>query len=88
LTESEEEVPRYCQESLQSLRVIVPKVERNYPPRETSATELHHLCDFYQDVLSGGFCPHAPHLFLLGKGATESKLRESDSERQKKPGMG
>jgi hypothetical protein len=25
---------------------------------------MSHMCDFYTDVMRGGFCPQAPHLFL------------------------
>lgn len=59
-----EEAPQCCQDALASLRTILPKVEKAYPPHKTQVHDLAHMCDFYNDVLSGGFCPNAPHLFL------------------------
>lgn len=64
------EAPQCCQEALTSLRTILPKVEKAYPPHKSAVQDVAHMCDFYQDVLSGGFCPNAPHLFL---GATEGE---------------
>ena len=65
------EAPQCCQEALASLRTILPKVEKAYPPHNTMVHDLAHMCDFYNDVLSGGFCPNAPHLFL---GVSESEF--------------
>lgn len=33
--------------------------------------DVGHICDFYSNVLEGGFCPHAPHLFRSGQEGTE-----------------
>jgi len=64
------EAPKCCQEALASLRTILPKVEKAYPPHKASVQDVAHMCDFYNDVLTGGFCHHAPHLFL---GASEGE---------------
>lgn len=53
------EAPSYCQESVDKLVRIIPKVEE-----KCEKQDIAHMCDFYQDCLAGGFCPHAPHLFL------------------------
>ena len=77
-----DDVPPGCREALTSLRTVLPKVEQAYPSHHhhhasttttTTVQDLAHMCDFYNDVLSGGFCPHAPHLFL---GACESECFE------------
>ena len=39
----------------------------------TEASDICHLCDFYESVLNGVFCPHAPHLFQWGKGGIDGK---------------
>ena len=59
-----EDAPQCCQDALASLRTILPKVEKAYPPHKTLVHDLAHMCDFYNDVLSGGFCPNAPHLLI------------------------
>lgn len=61
-------IPPDCQSALDSLRVILPKLEA-----EMNVSVLVPMCDFYISALDGIFCPHAPHLFVLGKGARESK---------------
>jgi len=53
------EAPSYCQESVDKLVRIIPKVEE-----KCGKQDVVHMCDFYRDCLAGGFCPHAPHLFL------------------------
>ena len=40
------------------------------------ASDVSHLCDFYDTVLNGHFCPHAPHLFQWGKGGIDGKARK------------
>lgn len=78
------DVPKYCQEALETLKRILPKVEQTIQVCDGSASntnkptinklvDLGHMCDFYNDVLVGGFCPNALYLFDLGKGAIESK---------------
>jgi hypothetical protein len=77
----EEQIPEGCREAIDMLRKILPKVElksmsiHRVPgqKRGPPARDVAHMCDFYTSALNGVFCPHAPHLFLLGKGATESK---------------
>ena len=80
--DDEEQVPDGCREAIDTLRKILPKVElksmsiQREPGQKTRgppARDVAHMCDFYTSALNGVFCPHAPHLFLLGKGATESK---------------
>lgn len=51
-----------CQKDLKALSVVIPKVEAEY----LHSAEIAHLCDFYNDVINGGFCPHAPKLFRTG----------------------
>jgi hypothetical protein len=82
--DDEEEVPDGCRDAIDMLRKILPKVElksmsivHSEPGQKKGrgppARDVAHMCDFYTSALNGVFCPHAPHLFLLGKGATESK---------------
>jgi len=51
-----------CQRDLDHLSTLIPKVETAY----LKSTQFDDLCDFYNDVLSGGFCPYAPNLFNGG----------------------
>jgi hypothetical protein len=51
----------YCSDSLTALQQLLPKVEDKC---FDSVTDVLHVCDFYQDCLMGGFCPHAPLLFV------------------------
>lgn len=68
------DLPEYCQCALDTLRRTLPKVEQAIHDSVTLKTDdLQHLCDFYKDLVEGGFCSHALHLFDLGKGAVESK---------------
>jgi hypothetical protein len=89
LSEEWDNVPLFCQEALTTLKRILPRVENriliiennnnnNNNSNDTkmissNVSDLGHLCDFYNDVILGGFCPHALHLFDLGKGAIEGK---------------
>lgn len=65
-----DDIPARCRKDLVTLGTILPKVEQATNQQPTAA-EIGHLCSFYQDVLVGGYCPHAPHLFTWGKGGTE-----------------
>lgn len=57
-----------CERSLESLRKILPKVERAYGvAAHPKATDVRHLCDFYGSVVQRRFCPSALELF--GNGA-------------------
>jgi hypothetical protein len=51
----------YCRDSLETLQQLLPKVEDKC---FYSVSDVLHLCDFYQDCIVGGFCPHAPLLFM------------------------
>lgn len=50
-----------CRDALDLLRRVLPQLEAR---ATASPPDLSHLCDFYQDAVRGGFCPHAPRLFL------------------------
>ena len=54
-----EHVPTACQAALTSLQRIVPQVENS-----CSSRDVVHLAHFFSNALDGGFCPHAPHVFL------------------------
>jgi hypothetical protein len=71
--DDEGHVPEFCQQGiLGSLRKILPKVEVAYrADKSPSAKDVGHMCDFFLQVIDGSFCPHAPHLLKLGRGATE-----------------
>ena len=72
-------LPVECTKALTILEKTLPKLERTYranpaAPSATTVEHVGHICDFYQDVIRGGFCPHAPHLLLaLGQGATQGE---------------
>jgi hypothetical protein len=64
-----------CAMALDSVRHILPKVERAYRYQPSSnkkrgpeAAEVAHLCAFYRDVMLGGYCPKAPGLFQTAQG--------------------
>ena len=74
--EDEENIPNFCREALAILRGLLPRVEKHYRAAEPghpgpTPLDVRHICDFYCNVIAGGFCPHAPHLFRLGKGGAE-----------------
>lgn len=74
----EENLPEKCQKDLQSLRELLPKVEKSFQPpspgkRGPEASDVAHLCDFYTSILRGNYCPHAPHLLCWGKDPEEGK---------------
>jgi hypothetical protein len=71
-----EDVPIKCRNDLIKLGTILPKVEQATHHKPTAAG-IGHLCSFYQDVLVGGYCPHAPHLFQWGKGGTEGTVHHN-----------
>ena len=62
----DEEMSLACQKDLKLLTVLLPKVEAACCNDVNSMEVVGHLCDFYNDVLRGGFCPHAPSLFRWG----------------------
>ena len=55
-----------CKRDLRLLKELLPRVELSCCRELNSVEMLGHLCDFYNDVLQGGFCPHAPELFRGG----------------------
>lgn len=64
-------LPEKCQRDMASLCSILPKVEKTYGvEKNPHPALLPHLCDFYQSVVQGRFCPHAPLLLEWGKGGT------------------
>ena len=66
-----EEIPERCQRDIDALRKILPKVECMVAVEEKPhPLDVAQLCHFYQTVMNGGFCPHAPLLFEWGKNGT------------------
>jgi hypothetical protein len=55
---------------LRLLKELLPKVEATCSTDAKATDVVGHLCDFYNDVLTGGFCPHAPNLFRWGGNGT------------------
>ena len=51
----------FCQGVLDSLRKIVPKLEKQV------VADYGALCSCYLQIIKGDFCPHAPQLFLCGQ---------------------
>ncbi|KAL7571763.1 hypothetical protein ACA910_002855 [Epithemia clementina (nom. ined.)] len=73
--EKEDDVPSFCREALKILKRLLPRVEKHYRAAQSghqgpAPLDVRHMCDFYCNVISGGFCIHAPHLLRRGKGAT------------------
>jgi len=66
LTEHDE-MPEKCQKDMSSLCKILPRVE-DAVDKNPHPSYIPHLCDFYQSVIQGRFCPHAPLLLEWGKG--------------------
>jgi serine/threonine-protein kinase ATR len=62
----DDDIPHSCRKDLTLLLELLPRVEATCC-KDDSIEVLGHLCDFYNDVISGGFCPHAPNLFRWGK---------------------
>lgn len=79
LTE-QDEIPERCQREMSSLCKILPRVEDTYSiDKNPHPSYLTHLCDFYQSVIQGRFCPHAPLLLDWGKNGTEGMYYRIDS---------
>ena len=71
LTE-QDEMPERCQRDIVSLSKILPRVEETYAiDKEPHVSFLPHLCSFYESVIHGVFCPHAPLLLEWGKGGKQ-----------------
>eukprot|EP00980_Cylindrotheca_fusiformis_P025542 scaffold14008_cov124-Cylindrotheca_fusiformis.AAC.10 len=70
LDEDEDNLPEKCRKDLVSVRALLPKVEKCFPlgqAKQCDASDVVHLCDFYERVLLGVYCPHAPALLQWGK---------------------
>jgi hypothetical protein len=72
--EDEDNLPEKCRKDLQSMRALLPKVEKYFEHSDQSeAEDVWHLCDFYKQVLRGSYCPHSPALFGWGKQPKDGK---------------
>jgi len=74
--EEEAKLPERCRKDLGSARVLLPKLEKCFPSQQAEhcdASDLAHLCDFYERVLRGVYCPHSPGLFQWGRDPKGSK---------------
>lgn len=72
LEDEVERIPDQCRADLEQLRNLLPEIEKKFQPpapgqRGPEAHDVAHLCDFYNSVMQGNYCPYAPHLFDLGK---------------------
>lgn len=68
-------VPAFCQDVINTLRKILPKVEKHYhASRNPKPEDISHICDFYEQVIEGGFCPHAPLIIKQGKHGSDGKI--------------
>jgi hypothetical protein len=70
--DEEERIPDQCRADLEAMRNLLPEIEKKFQPpaqgqRGPEAHDVAHLCDFYNSVMQGNYCPYAPHLFHLGK---------------------
>ncbi len=61
-------IPHVCQDAIATLRVFIRKLERNMSMKRTidSKDNILQLCGFYDNVVSGTYCPHLPSLFGSG----------------------
>lgn len=79
--EDEENVPEQCRKDLISMKALLPKVEKCFQAsnsnqqNQVEATDVAHLCDFYERVLRGVYCPHSPALFKWGKVPKDGKKK-------------
>ena len=69
-TSVDEKISLCCKKDLRLLKELLPKVEATCSTDAKATDVVGHLCDFYNDVLTGGFCPHAPNLFRWGGNGT------------------
>jgi hypothetical protein len=71
----EENMSTFCQESIKTLRKIVPKIERQYhASTNPQAEDIGHICDFYEQLIEGDFCPHAPDALRQENGPLNGTL--------------
>lgn len=77
--ENEADIPDRCRTDIQTLRLLLPRVEKSCKAPKSGhkggpeATDVAHLCDFYYSVIQGTYCPHQPHIFQWGKGGVEGE---------------
>ena len=74
--EDEAKLPERCRKDLASVRALLPKLEKCFPPQQAvncDASDLAHLCNFYERVLRGVYCPHSPGLFQWGRVPKDGK---------------
>jgi hypothetical protein len=68
-----EHIDDLCRTTIDIVFKTLRKVERGYHHTgKSNHQDIAHVCDFYRNVLMGGFCPHAPRLFQNGHQGTES----------------
>jgi hypothetical protein len=76
--DGEENMSTFCQESIKTLKKIVPKLERQYhASTNPQAEDIGHICDFYEQLIEGDFCPHAPDALRLENGPMNGTLKAS-----------
>jgi hypothetical protein len=88
----EAEIPATCQSALSKLESLLPKLQREIPPKQAIGGGLSEisneeyaailgdvllLCDFYSSILSGYHCPYMPQLFHWGKHVSSSEFWEN-----------
>ena len=76
VAEDEGDIPEKCCAVLERLRQLLPRVEKSFQPpppgkKGPDASDIAHLCNFYDSALQGVYCPHASHLFQRGKDPKE-----------------
>lgn len=76
--EEEENIPEQCKMDLEKLRNLLPEIEKKFHPnghgeKGPEAQDVAHLCDFYNSVMQGNYCPYAPHLFHMGKSPSDGE---------------
>ena len=75
---SDDSLPEKCRVDLRNLSLLLPKVEKSYKAsaieqKGPASCDVVHLCEFYCSVVRGSYCPHAPQIFLWGKGGSEGE---------------
>lgn len=86
--DEETRIPDQCRSDLEMLRNLLPEIEKKFRPpargeRGPEAHDVAHLCDFYNSVMQGNYCPYAPHLFHMGKSVNEGRLAHFNAECQR-----
>ena len=64
-------IPPACESAITSLRILIPRIEAAIASPANSEEKINpedilQLCRFYDNVISGTYCPHLPHLFGFG----------------------